>query len=134
MFFLRKTETVLDQVLEKPQVPMISWQLVAFRSPGRLRGQRKSNKYVRFPMYLWLFDLATRRIRSVTASSNSSKAPSTRDFVATCGFSLSRTFVQKAQKQQVCSFSYILVAFCPCQRKNSFSHRISEFLKSPKSP
>jgi len=65
LFFLRKTETVLDQVLEKPQVPMISRRLGAFCSPGRLRGKRKSNKYVHFPIYLWLFTLVRRRIRSV---------------------------------------------------------------------
>ena len=104
------------RIPQKPQVPVISWQLVAFRSPGRLRRKRKSNKSVRFPMYLWLFTLVRGRIRSVTASANFSKALSPRDFMATCGFSLSRTFAPKAQKQQVCPFSYVLGAFAAPQR------------------
>ena len=40
---------------------------------------------------------------------------------------------QKVQKQQVCPFSYVLGAFRPSHKKNSFCHRISEFLKSNKS-
>jgi len=122
------------RISKKQQVPAISWQLGAFRSPGRLRRKRKSNKYVRFPIYLGLFVHVRGRIRSVTASPNSSKATSPRDFVVTWGFSLFGTFVWKAQKQQVCPFSYILGAFCPCQRKNSFSQHISVFLKSNKFP
>jgi len=119
---------------EKPQVPVISRQLVAFSAPQRKSRKSKSNKYVRFPIYLWLFALVRRRIRSVTASTNYLKAPSPGDFVATCCFFRSETMWQKEQKQQVCPFSYILVAFCTCQKKNPFSHRIFEFLKSPKSP
>jgi len=70
----------------------------------------------------------------MTSFSNSSKATSPRDFVATWGFCHSATLWQKAQKQQVCPFSYVLGAFCPSHKKNSFCHRISEFLKSNKYP
>ena len=94
----------------------------------------KSNKSVHFPMYLWYFTHVRRRIRPVIASQNSSKATSPHDFMATWGFCRSAALDLKVQKKQVCPFSYILGDFCPCQRKNSFSHRISEFLKSNKSP
>ncbi len=122
------------RIPQKPQVPVISWQLVAFSAPRRKSRKSKSNKYPYFSIYLWLFALVRRRIRSVTASPNSSKAPSPGDFEATCCFFRSVTMWQKEQKQQVCPFSYILVAFCPCHKRNSFSHRIFEFLKSPKYP
>jgi len=101
---------------QKQQVCPFSYVLGAFAAPQRWRRKYKSNKSVRFPMYLWLFVHVRGRIRSITASPNSSKAPSPRDFVATCGFSLSRTFAPKAQKQQVCPFSYVLGAFAAPQR------------------
>jgi len=50
------------------------------------------------------------------------------------GFANAETLEQKVQKQQVCPFPYILGAFRPSHKKNSFCHRISEFLKSNKSP
>ena len=58
------------RIPQKQQVPVISWQLGAFRSPGRLRRKRKSNKYVRFPIYLGYFTHIRRRIRPVIASPN----------------------------------------------------------------
>ncbi|WP_035767402.1 hypothetical protein [Butyrivibrio sp. NC2002] len=72
------------------------------------------------------FDFVTRRICSVTASSNSSKATSTLVFVATWGFFHSETMWQKVEKQQVSLISRQLVVF-------SAPRRCGRKLKSNKS-
>ena len=94
---------------------MISRQLVAFSAPRRCGKKSKSNKYPYFSIYLWLFAHVTRRIRSVT---NSSKAPSTGNFKATCCFCNSRTFAPKGEKPQVPVISRRLVAFSAPRRKS----------------
>ena len=116
---------------QKQQVPLISWLLGAFTTPRRCGRERKSNKYPFFPIYLGLFVLLTRGIRSVIASTNSSKATSLSISLCTWGFSsfsqeefLLASHLRIPQKQQVPVISWLLGAFAAPGglRENSFRH------------
>jgi len=116
------------RIPQKPQVPVISRQLVAFAAP-RCSGRKwKSPKSCCFLEYLGLFAFVRRGIRSDIASANSTKAPSPADFKATCCIYRSEMKWQKVEKPQVMLFSYILGAFSFCSQESSSAGHVPRFV------